>query len=272
MRGEGRSKVRLKIFSLSLTKQNFYSHGWLQQTNKSKNYDKLELRFKHILVSFDRTNFCYNAPFGSSFHLSSSAQNVLPTYYQPVTIYCQKRWRLVKLIMMMMHPHVHHPSRCIVITTTDDDSILLFDLCLISMHFCWRGSRSLDLKKEGWVCHSQFLRVRKVFAHIDKIGSKSTQNSLEIYRTVWKVSVETWKVFRGSGKFSEGLESFQTVWKVSGQFGEFSEDLENFQTVWKVSRQSRNFLDNLEGLQPICKRQRYVIIWTKSLKLATNKV
>ena len=124
-----------------------------------------------------------------------------------------------------------------------------------------------------------------------KINSKHSI-SLEGFQTVWKYIGQC-------EKFPEGVESFHTAWKIFGQSGEFLNTLESFWRVWKVSRQSRNFpdslknfldslekawtvwkvsgkpgkfLDNLEGLQPICKRQRYVITWTKSLKLTTNKV
>ena len=50
-----------------------------------------------------------------------------------------------------------------------------------------------------------------------------------------------------SGKFPDSLESFRTVWKVSGQSGKFSDSLESFRTVWKVSRESGKFPDDLES-------------------------
>ena len=68
-------------------------------------------------------------------------------------------------------------------------------------------------------------------------------------------------------------ERFQTVSKVFGQSGRFQDGQESFQIVQKVSRQPGKFLDNLEGYNQFGKfpdsleRQRYVITWTKSLKL-----
>ena len=48
-----------------------------------------------------------------------------------------------------------------------------------------------------------------------------------------------WKVSRLSEKFSDSLETFQTVLKVSRQAGKCPDSVESFQTVWKVSRWSR---------------------------------
>ena len=61
----------------------------------------------------------------------------------------------------------------------------------------------------------------------------------------------------------DDLEGFQLIWKVSKLSGNFQpgKTLYNLE----VYNQSGKFLDSLE-------RQRYVNTWTKSLKLATNKV
>ena len=127
---------------------------------------------------------------------------------------------------------------------------------------------------------AKFLRVStKLTQNQLKYKSGRFPNSLEIYRTVWKVSLQlesfqrVWKVSRGCGKFPDNLERFQIVWnfsRQSGRFlinqsGKFLDSLENFWTAWKVSGQSGS-------LQPICKCQRFVITWTKSLQFATNKV
>ena len=61
----------------------------------------------------------------------------------------------------------------------------------------------------------------------------------------------------------DDLEGFQLIWKVSEQSVNFQPG--NFLYNLEVYNQSGKFLDSLE-------RQRYVNTWTKSLKLATNKV
>ena len=69
-------------------------------------------------------------------------------------------------------------------------------------------------------------------------------DSLESFRTVLKVSGRTvWKLSRQFGKFPNGLESLRTVWKLSKQAGKVSDSLESFQTVLKVSRQCQSFPD-----------------------------
>ena len=73
---------------------------------------------------------------------------------------------------------------------------------------------------------------------------------------VRKVSVQSWKLL-------DDLEGFQLIWKVSEQSVNFQPG--NFLYNLEVYNQSGKFLDSLE-------RQRYVNTWTKSLKLATNKV
>ena len=103
----------------------------------------------------------------------------------------------------------------------------------------------------------KLLRVRKVFC---------------AYLQNWlKVKSEHSIVSGLSGRFLERVEGFWTVWKVSVQSGKVLNNLEGFELILNVSGQPRKFLDNLEGLQPIWKRQRYVITWTKSLKLSTSK-
>ena len=89
----------------------------------------------------------------------------------------------------------------------------------------------------------------------------------ESFRIVQKLS-------RRSGKFPDGLESFQTGWKVSGPDSVESfrtvwnvlDSLERFQTVWKLSRRSGKlwtvwntsrqwgkFLDSPESYQTVRK-------------------
>ena len=58
----------------------------------------------------------------------------------------------------------------------------------------------------------KFLRFRKVFAHIYKIGHKMEPEVLS-------------EVSRQSGKFPDSLESFRRVWKVSRQSEQFLNSL-----------------------------------------------
>ena len=77
-------------------------------------------------------------------------------------------------------------------------------------------------------------------------------DSLESFRTVWKVS-------RQLKKFLDSLESFRTVWKFSGKPGKFPDSCVNVsgqsekiphswkscRSVWNVSEQSGKFPDCL---------------------------
>ena len=78
---------------------------------------------------------------------------------------------------------------------------------------------------------------------------ESLTDSLEICRTVWKVSGQ-------SGGIPDSLDIWQTVWKVSGRFVKFLEglesfveSLESFRTVLKVVGQFGRFPTNLDGLE-----------------------
>ena len=73
------------------------------------------------------------------------------------------------------------------------------------------------------IAYRKVLRVRKVFARIEKIGYKMKPELLSAL-----------KFFRLSRNFPDCPESFQTVWKVSGLSGKFPDSLANFQTVWKI--------------------------------------
>ena len=105
-----------------------------------------------------------------------------------------------------------------------------------------RGRKTQDARMhcipESFCASGKFLRV------YTKLTLKSSQlsgkfpDSLESFRTVWKVSGQ-------SGKCPDSLESFRTVWKVSGQFGKIPDSLESFRTVWKNSGQSGKFPDRI---------------------------
>ena len=111
-----------------------------------------------------------------------------------------------------------------------------------------RGRKTQDARMhcipESFCASGKFLRV------YTKLTLKSSQlsgkfpDSLESFRTVWKVSGQ-------SGKCPDSLESFRTVWKVSGQFGKIPDSLESFRTVWKNSGQSGKFPDSLEKFRTV---------------------
>ena len=69
-------------------------------------------------------------------------------------------------------------------------------------------------------------------------------DSLESFRTVWKVSAQ-------SEKFPHGLESFQ-------QREKFSDSLVNFRTVLKVSRQCQKFPYTCPMINMVCKQKQFM--------------
>ena len=75
----------------------------------------------------------------------------------------------------------------------------------------------------------------KVFARICKVGSKSSQNIVKV-----------WKIHGQSGRFLDSLEGLKPIWKVYNQSGRFPTKLESFGTALKVSGPSRRFTINLE--------------------------
>ena len=64
--------------------------------------------------------------------------------------------------------------------------------------------------------------------------------------------------------FPESVESFRTVWKVSGQSGKLPDSLESFRTVEIVFGQSGKFLDSLEIFWVLVWKvpDSLVIFWT----------
>ena len=131
---------------------------------------------------------------------------------------------------------------------------------------------------ESFCASGKFLRVRKVFARIEKIGYKmkpeifsalkfsrlsgNLPDYLETFRTVRKLArlsgnfpdspeifQTVWKLSRLFRNFPDSPETFRTVWKLSGLFGNFPDCLETCQTVWKLSGQSGKFLDIHEKVE-----------------------
>ena len=64
------------------------------------------------------------------------------------------------------------------------------------------------------------------------------------------------KVSRLSGKFPDGLESFQTVWKGSRRSGKFIVDPGSFKIVWNFSRQCGKFPDSVKSFRTVWKPSR----------------
>ena len=76
----------------------------------------------------------------------------------------------------------------------------------------------------GYALHTgKFLRVRKVFARIEKIGYKMKPELLSAL-----------KFSRLSGNLPDYLETFWTVQKLSRQSGNFPDCLETLQAAWKL--------------------------------------
>ena len=91
----------------------------------------------------------------------------------------------------------------------------------------------------GYALHTgKFLRVRKVFARMEKIGYKMKPELLSAI-----------KFSRLSGNLPDYLETFRTVRKFSGSSGKYPAYPENFQTIRKKSTLSGNFSKGPETSQ-----------------------
>ena len=113
----------------------------------------------------------------------------------------------------------------------------------------------------GYALHTgKFLRVRKVFARIEKIAYKMKPELLSALK-------------------SDYLKTFRTVRKLSRLSGNFPNCLETSQTVWKLSGQSGKLPDCPESLEDITfdayvSRKQFTHIWRIFLlrKLITHFV
>ena len=94
-------------------------------------------------------------------------------------------------------------------------------------------------------------------------------DSLEVFRTVWRIFQTVWKVSLQFGKFPDSVDSFRTVWKVSRQSGQFPDSLESFPPVWTVSGQSGKFPDSLDSFRTVCRKNN---LRTSSGKFLREKV
>ena len=111
----------------------------------------------------------------------------------------------------------------------------------------------------------------KILRRMTRISLKSGKflDSLEVFRTVWRIFQTVWKVSLQFGKFPASLDSFRTVWKVSRQSGQFLDSLESFRPVWTVSGQSGKFPDSLNSFRTVCGENN---LRTLSVKFLREKV
>ena len=96
----------------------------------------------------------------------------------------------------------------------------------------------------GYALHTgKFLRVRKVFARIEKIAYKMKPELLSALK--FSRLSGNLPLARLSRNFPDSPETFQTVWKLARLSRNFPDCPESFQTVkkvvWKLSWKSENF-------------------------------
>ena len=83
------------------------------------------------------------------------------------------------------------------------------------------------------------------------MGDPESEKPSRKFLRVWKDFAQNDKIF--PGKCPDSLDSFRTVWKVSGQSGKFPESLGFFLDNPEGFNQTEKFLDSLESLWTIGK-------------------